>query len=270
MITLEHVCFSYEGQPTLNDVSCTIEKGEFVAVIGANGAGKSTLTKLLNGLHRPDSGRVTVLGMDTQTTRTSVLARHIGFLFQNPDRQICQNTVREEIRFGLSCTLEEKTEIDRRTEEILDTFGFDGGQAPFSLSRGERQRLALASILAGDPEILILDEPTTGLDYRECMAMMEFIKKRNQAGTTVIMVTHDMEIVQDFCSRVLVLAGGRLLSDGAMEQVMLEDTVLQKASLLPPQIASLGLMLGGEFRGIFTIDAMAKAIASAKERGVRL
>ncbi len=260
MIRFENVCFDHGAMQTVKDVSFHIQKGEFAALIGANGAGKTTLCRLCNGLLRPSSGRVLIGGEDTAKTKTSHLARSVGFLFQNPDRQICQNTIRAELRFGLANLLEDSHEIEIRVEQALEQFGFDGGKDPFSLSRGERQRLALASLIACRPEMMILDEPTTGLDYRECMQMMELITSLNGQGTTVLMVSHDMEVVLDFAKRVLVLSDGRLIADGETRETLARQPLLATASVLPPQICALALRLGTGFEGIFTVEEMLPAI----------
>lgn len=209
MIRFENVSLSYGGAAAVRDLNFTVGRGEFVALIGANGAGKTTVSKLMNGLLKPTAGRVLVDGVPTTSLRTSALAKKIGFLFQNPDRQLCKPTIREEIRFGLALT--GAKDAVQRTEAVLKAFGLDGDRDPFSASRGERQRIALASLIAVEPEVLILDEPTTGLDYRECMAMMARVRSLNAAGTTVVMVCHDMELVLDFAHRVLVLCEGALL-----------------------------------------------------------
>ena len=149
MIRLEHVSFSYaEAGPTVEDLDFHVEKGEFVALLGANGAGKTTTVKLIDGLIKPTKGRVLINGEDTASTRVSRRARQVGFLFQNPDRQICKNTVREEIAFGLNTVRRElgEEEIKNRVEQTLESFRFTGDEEPFSLSRGQRQRVALASV----------------------------------------------------------------------------------------------------------------------------
>ncbi|PYG87647.1 energy-coupling factor transport system ATP-binding protein [Ruminiclostridium sufflavum DSM 19573] len=262
MIKFSNVCFAYDKANILENVSFTIEKGEFVAIVGRNGAGKTTLMKLFNGLLKPTSGNVSVSNLDTRLSKTSELARHVGFLFQNPDRQICRNTVKDEIAFGLNCVLDNKSEIEKRCRETIESFGFSGQKDPFSLSRGERQKVALASIIALSPEILVLDEPTTGLDYKECMHIMNIIKELNRSGTTVIMVCHDMELVSDFARRVIVIGDGGILADDMCKKVMLNSAVLARASLAPPQIAELAIRLGDDFGGILTIDEMTDKIES--------
>jgi energy-coupling factor transport system ATP-binding protein len=260
VIEFNHVSFSYGGENTINDVSFHINKGDFVALIGENGAGKTTIAKLCNGLLKPSNGSISVNGLDTRTTRTSRIARSVGFLFQNPDRQICQNTIRDEILFGLGFTVQDTSEREQRCTAILEEFGFDGSRNPFSMSRGERQRIALASLLACEPEVLILDEPTTGLDWRECMQIMELIQKRNTAGATVLMVCHDMELVQDFARRILVVTEGNLLGDGPTEEIMTNEPLLAQASVASAQIPALTMRFNGSFKNVFTAEDMAEAI----------
>lgn len=262
MIKFSDVCFAYEKKNILNNISFSIKKGEFVAIVGRNGTGKTTMMKLFNGLLKPTSGNVAVADLDTKLSKTSELAKHVGFLFQNPDRQICMNTVRDEIAFGLNCIYTEKGEIEKRCKDIIEEFELKGEEDPFSLSRGERQKVALASIIALSPEIMVLDEPTTGLDYKECMQIMDIIKDLNQKGTTVIMVCHDMELVADFAQRVIVLGEGRILADDCCKKVMVDAKVLDRASLTPPQIAELAIRLGDDFSGILTLEEMTDKIES--------
>jgi energy-coupling factor transport system ATP-binding protein len=264
MLRFEGVNFSRGGERVISDVSFEMGAGEFAALLGENGAGKSTLCRLANGLLKPDSGRVTVCGGDTAKTRTSAIARDVGFLFQNPDRQICQNTVRGEILFGLECVVPDKGEREARANEMMETFSLDGGRDPFGMSRGERQQVALASILACKPRMLILDEPTTGLDYRECMTIMGIISRLNAKGTAILMVSHDMEVVADFARRALILSGGRITADAPVRQIMRDLGTLDGASLLPAQIPALALSLGDEFADVFTVDDMTSHVERAR------
>ncbi|NLC84769.1 MAG: ABC transporter ATP-binding protein [Ruminococcaceae bacterium] len=245
----------------MDNVSVQVNHGEFAALIGENGAGKSTFAKLCNGLLKPSRGSIQVKGFDTRTTKTSQLARHIGFLFQNPDRQICQNTVYAEIMFGLELVIPEKARREERCAAILAELELDGSSNPFNLSRGERQRVALASVLAREPDLLILDEPTTGLDWLECIRIMEQIKQRNLAGTTVLMICHDMEVVQDYANRVLVMSGGRLLADGPMAEIMTDEKLLSSASVTSAQIPALTSRFDSLFADIFSPEELAAAIA---------
>ena len=273
MIQMEHVSFSYTDQgPTVQDVSFRIEKGEFAAILGANGAGKTTTVRLIDGLIKPTSGRVLIHGADTATSPVSERARRVGFLFQNPDRQICKNTVREEILFGLKTVRGEESQeaLNTRCEEVLKDFGFTGDEEPFSLSRGQRQRVALASILAVEPEVLILDEPTTGLDYMECCHIMDRIRWMNEEKqVTVIMVCHDMEVVLDYAGRALVMSGGRLLADGPVREIFRNRELMEKASILPPQMIALSIHLGEGFEQADSPESVADTVLALRKGGAR-
>ena len=254
------VGFSYNETANVHDLNVKVHKGDFISIIGSNGAGKSTFSKLTNGLLKPSLGDVLVLGENTKKQKVSALAKHIGFLFQNPDRQICCATVREEIAFSLRNNGIPEDEIKTRVAKTLEEFNFDGDTEPFNMSRGQRQRLCLACLIALNPEILILDEPTTGLDYRECMEVMSRISELNENGTTVIMVCHDMEVVLDFAKTVIVMNRGEILGQGATREILSNKALLSKARLLPPQIAQVAMLLGDSFNGIFTDDEMIKKI----------
>lgn len=273
MIECDSVRFGYgktKDAELIHGISLSIEDGEFVALTGENGAGKSTLSKLLAGILKPSDGKISVNGIDTKKAKNSVLAKNTGFLFQNPDRQLCTYTVRDEIAFGQKALKTgTEDEISKRTEKIIERFGFNPDEAPFSLSRGQRQRLALASIIAVEPKVMILDEPTTGLDYKECMEIMSAVKELNKNGTTVVMVCHDMELVLDFAQRMIVLANGKIEADGKTLEIMRSKEILQKASLLPPQIIQIALELEEKFPGRFnfknvrTADELAAKIQEA-------
>lgn len=258
MIECDSVRFGYgktKDAELIHGISLSIEDGEFVALTGENGAGKSTFSKLLSGILKPSDGKICVNGIDTKKAKNSMLAKTTGFLFQNPDRQLCTYTVRDEIAFGqkaLKTGTEE--EISKRTEKIIERFGFNPDEAPFSLSRGQRQRLALASIIAVEPKVMILDEPTTGLDYKECMEIMSAVKELNKNGTTVIMVCHDMELVLDFARRMIVLADGKIEADGKTLEIMRRKEIMQKTCLLPPQIIQIALELEEKFPGRFNFE----------------
>lgn len=264
VIEFKNVTFGYHEEATVHSLNVKVNKGDFTAIIGSNGAGKTTFSKLCNGLIKPQEGDVFILGKNTRREKVSNIAHHVGFLFQNPDRQICCGTVRQEIEFSLRNNGLPQEEILRRTQETLETFGFDGEAEPFNLSRGQRQRLCLACLIALNPEILILDEPTTGLDYRECMELMEKIRAMNNAGTTVIMVCHDMEVVLDFSKKIILMTDGRIVGEGETRTILADEELLKSAHVIPPQIAQTCSLLGDQFHGIFTADEMIERISSLK------
>ena len=263
-IEFKNVCFAYNEASFVKNINLTVQKGDFISLIGTNGAGKTTFSKLCNGLIKPDSGDVFVLGKNTKKEKVSSLAKHIGFLFQNPDRQICCDTVKKEITFSLKNNGLPAKEIEERVNKIISDFGFSPDTEPFNMSRGQRQHLCLAGLIALNPEILVLDEPTTGLDYRECMYVMQRIKELNEQGTTVIMVCHDMEVVLDFANKVAVMDRGQILAVDETRKVFANRELMNKAHILPPQIAETAMLLGKDFSDVFTTEEMIARIKEIK------
>ncbi|MDR2656728.1 MAG: energy-coupling factor ABC transporter ATP-binding protein [Oscillospiraceae bacterium] len=245
MVRLSNVSYSIESHVLINGVSLRVDKGEFVALAGENGAGKSTLLKLIMGLIKPSDGDILIEGTSTRRQKVSTLARSVGYLFQNPDRQLFGATIRQELTFGLDFLGVSKDDGERRVNETLELLNLNPDRAPTSLSRGERQRVALASLFVRRPTLLLLDEPTTGLDYRECSQMMNQVAALNrESGVTVLMITHDMEVALDFSERMMVLSEGKLIADGATRSVMRDETSLRRASLVPAQMVALAQRLG--------------------------
>ena len=244
MISFEHVSAAYTAEtPILNDVSFTIEDGEFIAFVGTNGAGKSTTMRLINGLLKPTAGQVLIDGTPTTQLKTSELARRVGFLFQNPDRQICCNSVRDELEFGFKAQGALTDEARARVDAIIDEFGFDPDAEPYLLYRGTRQLLALASITVMEPPVIVLDEPTTGLDFRECQKVMEIVARLHREGKTIVMVCHDMEVVGDYAQRIVVMTRGELVAQGPTFQLLRDPEVLRRADLVPPQVVAVSMEL---------------------------
>ena len=231
-----------------------------MGIVGQNGAGKTTLTKLLNGLLRPASGTVRIAGMDTCDVPTSAIAARCATLFQNPDRQICKDTVLEEVAFGLTLHGVGAEEARRRATAAAERFGLPLDESPFSLSRGQRQMVALASVVVLDPEVVLLDEPTSGLDYRECMTVMETVREMAERGCAVIMVCHDMEVVSDFAERLVVMANGRILARGVADQIFADAERMRAAYVEPPQVVALSAELARdvspEFAGISQVSGI--------------
>lgn len=272
MIEFKNVSASYDGElPILRDVGFLIPDGDFVAFVGTNGAGKSTTMRLINGLLKPSSGQVLIDGAPTTQLRTSQLAAKVGVLFQNPDRQICCSTVREELLFGFRAQGRADAEAEVKVDAMIERFGFDGDAEPFLLNRGTRQLLALASIIVMEPPVVVLDEPTTGLDFRECAKVMDVIAELNARGTTVVMVCHDMEVVADYAKRVIAMTAGQVVADGETFAVLRDRDVLARTHLLPPQMVDVSLRLvedgavaaASPVALADTLDEMADALASA-------
>ena len=237
VLELRNVSAYYQpGVPALSRVSVSFQAGEFVAILGQNGSGKSTLAKLCNGLLLPSDGRVLVLGNDTQ--QTGVLSSIVGYVFQNPDHQIFAETVRKEIAFGVENAGCSPDECETRVIEALQAVGLTGAEDrdPFSLTKGERQRVAVASILAAKPRILIVDEPTTGLDAEESARMMNMMRTLNQQGHTIIVITHDMGIVANYATRCVLMRPGTILADGPTREMFSDPELVRSAALALPAL----------------------------------
>ncbi|MBT9171114.1 MAG: putative HMP/thiamine import ATP-binding protein YkoD [Actinobacteria bacterium] len=246
-LKMERVYYCYpSGVEALKGIDLEIGEGEFVAIIGQNGSGKTTLAKMFNGLLRPTSGRVGVFGQEVGRLSRRELGRTVGYVFQNPDHQIFASTVFEEVAFGpRNFGLEEKV-VRRNAEEALAAVNLLGyeDQDPFILTKGERQRVAVASVLAVKPQVLILDEPTTGLDYLQQQFMMKMVASLNQKGHTTIIITHSMSTVANYAHRIVVLHEGQVLVDDTTRSVFSREIELERACLRPPQIVRFGNQLG--------------------------
>ncbi|MFH0896756.1 MAG: ATP-binding cassette domain-containing protein [Candidatus Bathyarchaeota archaeon] len=242
MIKVEEVNFTYpSGIEALHNVTLEIQDREFVAVMGENGAGKSTLIRHFNGLLKPSKGEVYIDGVNTRKASVAELSRNVGLVFQNPDHQLFCETVEEEVAFGMrNFGFKEDLIADRveKTLEFLDLTRYKKS-SPFMLSGGERKRVALAAVLAWDPKIMVIDEPTIGQDYAQKEKLRQFVIKLNAQGRTVIMVTHDVEFVADCAPRVVVMSGGRVVDDGSAREILTDSEGLLEASIIPPQITQV-------------------------------
>jgi energy-coupling factor transporter ATP-binding protein EcfA2 len=247
LVEIENVTHVYGGTVrALDQVSLTIRPGEFVAIIGQNGSGKTTLAKQIVGLLRPVSGRVKLAGQDRAVLRPIEAASLVGYVFQNPDHQIFAGTVGEEVAFGPRNFGLPPDEIERRCERVLKAVGLESmrDQDPFLLGRGERQRLAVASVLVLQPRLLILDEPTTGLDYPQQRRMMELITELNRAGTAIVIITHTPWLVAEYARRAVLMRKGHKLFDGPVRELFNREELLGSAAFRLPEVTGLGRRFG--------------------------
>jgi energy-coupling factor transport system ATP-binding protein len=271
-IQVRQLVFSYpDGTLALENVNLSIEAGEFIAIIGQNGSGKTTLSKCLNGLYKPTSGEVWVESLNSKNTPIVQMVRRVGYVFQNPDHQLFNSNCWDEIAYGPRNIQLSEEEVKVRVEEAAQVVGLPlayYGEHPFFLSKGLRQRVAIASILALRPQVIIVDEPTTGQDARQSIEIMDFLKELNEKhGHTIVIITHDMYIVAQYARRVILMSEGKILADGKTAEVFSQPDVLQKASLEPPQITQLAQSAAhlGFSPGILTVEQMLEQFESLKK-----
>jgi len=242
LISISHLSFSYpNGARALDDITLSCGSGEFLAVIGENGAGKTTLAKHLIGLLPPPPGTVTVAGKDIASLTVAQASRLVGYLFQDPDYQIFNGSVFDEVAFGLRARKLAKAELEETVMAALRRLKLDHlrSEHPYTLSRGQRQRLALASTWVLEPPILLVDEPSTGLDHREAADLMSLLEEFRQAGGTVLIITHDLELVFEYALRVVVMRGGRVRLDLPTSRVQEQFAEVSAAGVHLPQFMHL-------------------------------
>jgi len=241
VLNVDKVWFSYGERAVLRNINLDIDSGGFIAIMGRNASGKTTLVKQFNGLLKPSKGRVRLDGVDTRKSSVAELSQQVGYVFQNPNDHLFADTVEEEIAFSLRNRGVDEAEIARAVEGMLNEFelGRYRKSYPRNLSGGEKQRVALASVLVGQPKVIVLDEPTRGMDYVLKKKLVSFLDDYRHRGNTVIMVTHDVETIAECAQRVVLLSEGRVVVEGSKREV------LSKALLFSPQINRLAQALSG-------------------------
>ncbi|MDW8084577.1 MAG: energy-coupling factor transporter ATPase [Candidatus Caldarchaeum sp.] len=264
LITVANVNYVYpDGTAALHDVSLVIGHGEFVALIGQNGSGKTTLAKCIAGIYRPSSGVIKIDDLEIGKAKRSIIATKVGYVFQNPDHQLFNETVEKELSFGPSNIGLDRDETSARVMEALRTVGLresDLVKHPFFLQKGIRQRIAIASILTLRPRVIIVDEPTTGQDFKQSFEIMNFLKDLNQRGHTIIIITHDMPIVARYARRVICMANGRILLDGPTRDVFRKTEELAQSFVKPPDSTLISQHLApyGFPQGLLTPEEVAE------------
>ena len=247
MVSTKNLFYVYGGTDVevLRDINLEINQGEFVSIIGQNGAGKTTLVKHFNGALKPTRGEVLIEGVNTKEKTIAELSRKVGYIYQNPDHQIFCPTIEEEIAFGPKNLGLSEDVIKQRTEEALKLIGLEEIRKtpPSVLGLGERRKVSLAGIMSMKPSVIILDEPTTGVDWKTSIDLMEAVKKLHEKGHTIIMITHSMRIVAQYAKRVVVLCKGKVLLDAPTKEVFSQTEKLKRTFLAPPQITQLGQTL---------------------------
>lgn len=238
LIEVRGVRFAYgRGLPdVLRGVDLEVARGEFVALLGQNGAGKTTLAKMLNGINKPTAGSVVVGGREVAKAKLADIAKVVGYCYQNPDHQIFSSSVEKEVAFGPIHLGYPSDDIPSMVDRALDVVGIgDLRQAhPFSLGRGQRQLVAVASILATDPPVLVIDEPTTGMDQVGSARIMTLLRQWAADGRTVVAITHDMDVVLEYIPRSVLLVEGQIAADGPSDTVFRDLAALRRAHLRAP------------------------------------
>ncbi|MEM3521981.1 MAG: energy-coupling factor transporter ATPase [Candidatus Bathyarchaeia archaeon] len=246
IIEVESLSFIYpDGTKALTGIDLVIHNGDFVAIVGQNGSGKTTLVKHFNGLLKPTKGTVKVLGKDIRSLSIAELSRKVGYVSQNPDYQIFSRSVQEEIAFGPKNLNMSNEEIQERVQKVLDSIGISHlkEKNPIFLSRADKQKVVIASALAMDPQILVLDEPTNALDYKETQNLFELIQNLHRSGRTIILITHDMLLAAEYAEEIVVMSQGKIIAHDNPREIFKKTEVLKQASLKPPQITQLAMSL---------------------------
>jgi energy-coupling factor transporter ATP-binding protein EcfA2 len=257
VIDVINLSYRYENRDVeaLQDVSFEIRKGEFLGIIGQNGSGKSTLLRHLNGLQYPQKGSIRILGKEIRDWNRKDLSKTTALVFQNPDHQIFNTTVREEVEFGPQQLGFSEEQRKKNVKRALQTMDLEAQQQrdPFQLSKGERQRVAVACMLSVSPEILMLDEPTTGLDYRQQTYLMQLLRELNKEGATIIIVTHSLKLVGDYCNYAILMEKGQKKAEGHPRDLFFRNHLFSK---LPPLWELSRIMKGNAL----TVDEFASAL----------
>ncbi|MGI0090972.1 MAG: energy-coupling factor ABC transporter ATP-binding protein [Nitrososphaerales archaeon] len=267
VISFENVGYSHpNGTIALRNVSFQMKRGELVAILGSNGAGKTTLVRHINGLLRATNGTVRVFREDARNSSCAQLSRKVGIVFQNPNNQLFEQSVKKEIQFALKNFKFPEHQMEQRTKWALETFSLEEytERPPMELSGGEKKRLCVALVLAWDPEILILDEPTVGQDSEQKEKLARMIQLLLSQEKTVILVTHDVEFAWPLQPRVLIMSNGEIIGDGPCQKILSDESIMSRGSVLPPQLVNFSRLMG--FGSPFPADPLeAKNLISGKK-----
>ncbi|MBD3227686.1 MAG: ATP-binding cassette domain-containing protein [Candidatus Lokiarchaeota archaeon] len=238
LLSVSGLTFAYNETKLFNNLDLEIIQGEFIALLGKNGSGKTTLAKLLIGLLKPNSGNIFFKGKKLNNKKVQQIASWIGYLFQNPTHQIFKNKVYQELAFGLKNLKYKNEEISKKIEEITQILKLDDllERDTYTLSRGQAQRVALASVLIIKPELIILDEPTTGQDYRNRKKILDLSSRLNKDGISIILITHDIDLAYEYAQRIIILDAGTIILDGPPREVFKNKKLVQSAGLRIPKV----------------------------------
>jgi energy-coupling factor transporter ATP-binding protein EcfA2 len=264
-VELRDVSFVYaDNTKALDGVSITVKKGEMVGIIGVNGSGKTTLAKTLNGLLKPSSGSIKIFGKDVNAYKQAELVGKVGYVFQNPIHQISCRTVREEIAFGMKNLGFNEEIIRHNVETLLERFNLSkfGDAHPYNLSRADQFRVTFASVVAMNPDILVVDEPTTGQDHAQSHEIMNFLQEENKKGKTILVITHHLRFVAQYIQRLIIMLNGKILYDGQTRNAFSNYSLMRSSLIEPPEMSKLSYLLADKgFHGLISVDEFIDRIA---------
>lgn len=250
-IEIKNASFAYpNGFRALENINLTIKEGERVAIVGQNGAGKTTCVKMMNGLHKPVEGNVLVDGVDTQSVTTATIARVVGYVFQNPDEQIFNNTARKEIEYMLHYMKLDEAEVQARAQKAVELTQIEKylDMNPYEIPYPIRKFVSIAAVIATDPKYIILDEPTAGQDLHGNRVLASLIEKLSAEGKTIITITHDMEFALNNFERVVAMAHKNVIADGTAADIFWNEEIVKDARIKMPVMAQLAKNVGLEGR----------------------
>lgn len=275
MLEARNISYSYDDDSqALKNVSLKINDGEMVAILGKNGAGKSTLFLHFNGIHEPDDGEILIDGEKLKYNKKALIKcrQEVGIVFQNPDNQIFAPSVEEDVAFGPLNLKLPMDEVQNRVEEALKRVGMEGFEkkAPHHLSGGQKKRVAIAGILAMRPEIMILDEPTAGLDPQGAIKIMNLLSELNREGITIVISTHDVDLVSKYVNKIFVMADGEIIDEGTPKEIFSNEDLVEKANLKLPIISELFKALNDENQINIENNDYPLTISEAKDKILEL
>ncbi|MFQ3545535.1 energy-coupling factor ABC transporter ATP-binding protein [Halobacillus rhizosphaerae] len=274
-ISIKNVSHTYKnGVTAIKDINLEIYEGEVVAILGSNGSGKTTLVKHFNGLLKPTKGTIEVGGLNTKKEKISTLSSLVGYVFQNPNHQTFLSTVEQELSYGCKNLNMEEDEIEERVDKAIELFELHDRleDNPFDLNSSQRKEVAMASIMAVSPKVIVLDEPTTGQDHKGCKRVLHLVQMFKDLGHTVVLITHDMNLIGELNCRTVVMNQSEIIADDKADQVFSDKGIMEEAGLQPPQITTFASKIStlNQEQTYLTIDSILKEIAVNQKEDVKI
>ncbi|GGC75258.1 hypothetical protein GCM10007216_02310 [Thalassobacillus devorans] len=274
-ISVKNVSHKYpNGVTAIKDINLDIHEGEVVAILGSNGSGKTTLVKHFNGLLKPTKGEITVGTMNTKKERISKLSSQVGYVFQNPNHQTFLPSVRQELAYGCKNLKMVDEDIETRVQKAIDLFQLEDrlDDNPFDLNSSQRKEVAMASIMAVSPKVIVLDEPTTGQDHKGCKRVLELVRMFKREGHIVVLITHDMHLIGELNCRTVVMNQSEKIADDHASVVFSNKGIMEEAGLQPPQITQFANQITrfDETKTYLTVESIIEWMKANKEEDVKV